>query len=72
MKNTCGHTYSKEGIMSMLRGKPTVKCPMPGCKQLVSTASLSDDVEMRVEIEQMMQAKERQGDDDEVTYTQID
>lgn len=42
----CGHTYSKEGIMSLLKSKKTVNCPVAGCGKKVSENSLIPDDDM--------------------------
>ena len=74
MRNVCGHTYSRAGIMGMLSSRRTVSCPVVGCRQLVSKDSLSEDVEMIVAIKRMQKGQQRTGgdDDDEPAYTQVD
>ena len=46
ISSACGHTYSKEGIMSLLGKKSTVPCPVAGCRKKVTAQSLSPDDDM--------------------------
>lgn len=43
---SCGHTYSKEGIMNYLRKKKSAACPVAGCGKMVTVDSLIPDEDM--------------------------
>ena len=43
---SCGHTYSKEGIMNYLRNRRSAVCPVAGCDKKVSVQSLVPDEDM--------------------------
>lgn len=43
---TCGHTYSREAILSLLNGQSSVKCPIAGCSKTVSANKLEPDEDM--------------------------
>ncbi|KAK8797116.1 hypothetical protein WA158_004326 [Blastocystis sp. Blastoise] len=47
LKNTtCGHTYSKEGILALLGRNGAVPCPVAACKSVVTKQTLVPDEEM--------------------------
>ena len=46
---TCGHVYSKEGIIHHLRN--SCECPLPGCSNThLSMSQLEEDVEMQMNV----------------------
>jgi Zinc-finger of the MIZ type in Nse subunit len=66
MKNkVCHHVYSRGGIMQHIRtqqsgGRPTVRCPVPGCNNTNITANqLEKDVETEMRIRQERRRQER-------------
>eukprot|EP01102_Stenamoeba_stenopodia_P004694 TRINITY_DN15016_c0_g1_i1.p1 TRINITY_DN15016_c0_g1~~TRINITY_DN15016_c0_g1_i1.p1 ORF type:complete len:228 (+),score=51.22 TRINITY_DN15016_c0_g1_i1:32-715(+) len=63
MKNSCGHTYSYDSIMTHIHKsrKRDVKCPVAGCRSMVSEATLQRDVEM----ERKMKKRELQSQDND-------
>eukprot|EP01092_Planopodium_desertum_P016570 TRINITY_DN9270_c0_g1_i2.p1 TRINITY_DN9270_c0_g1~~TRINITY_DN9270_c0_g1_i2.p1 ORF type:complete len:159 (-),score=7.41 TRINITY_DN9270_c0_g1_i2:62-538(-) len=66
----CGHVYSKKQIFSSLsttRAR-SIKCPLPGCSQLITKESLKDDKETLKNIERIKKLRAkgiRPGADDE-------
>ena len=68
--DSCGHSYSKEGIDGLLRRKKEVQCPFAGCAKMVSQATLKEDRVMIVNIKRIEQRKVRA--EDEISYTRID
>lgn len=52
VKGPCGHTYSKEGILGLLRNSSRrIKCPVAGCNSQLSEKDLEPDYQMRVLLE---------------------
>lgn len=43
---SCGHTYSKEGIMNYLKKRSFAVCPVAGCDKTVDVNSLVPDEDM--------------------------
>jgi SUMO ligase MMS21 Smc5/6 complex component len=58
----CGHVYSKEGIVQMLRARQT-RCPVAGCRNgVVTMEQLEEDMEtaMKVKRQRRREETERQ------------
>ena len=66
----CGHIYSYAGAMSLLkhsatsqnprsRGKPEVKCPVPGCSQKLKEDLLIKDPNLERELASLKRAQAR-------------
>eukprot|EP01112_Ceratiomyxa_fruticulosa_P018511 TRINITY_DN5928_c0_g2_i1.p1 TRINITY_DN5928_c0_g2~~TRINITY_DN5928_c0_g2_i1.p1 ORF type:complete len:237 (+),score=66.29 TRINITY_DN5928_c0_g2_i1:166-876(+) len=73
LKNTvCGHTYSKAGITSLLRGKRSNPCPVAGCNKQVSMSTLERDVEAELQVKQNKRNKgKKKKNEDEVEITDL-
>eukprot|EP00466_Bigelowiella_natans_P002230 jgi/Bigna1/82535/fgenesh1_pg.93_\ len=70
---TCGHIYSREAIMTLLKGKQKYKCPCAGCSQYVTVAGLVRDKkiekELRAFIEEEARKKANRSADMDFTQT---
>lgn len=52
VRTACGHAFERAVLLGMLeRNKGPIRCPIAGCRKMVSAASLRDDDELRLEVE---------------------
>ena len=72
MNKACRHNYSREGIRQFIGRKGEVECPSVGCNKMVSKASLTDNRELKVQIERLLKQQQAGDDDDETEFTQVD
>ena len=64
VKNVCGHVYSKEALMAYLgRGRGARGCPVAGCNQNVSMASVKPDEHMQRKLANSKKRKRSEEED---------
>ncbi|XP_021924448.1 E3 SUMO-protein ligase NSE2-like isoform X2 [Zootermopsis nevadensis] len=54
----CGHTFERSSIMSLLKNRRHIKCPLPGCVQKhVTVNDLEENRELKLQLGRALQAK---------------
>ncbi|GAM26154.1 hypothetical protein SAMD00019534_093290 [Acytostelium subglobosum LB1] len=57
---TCGHTYSRDAMLSMLKRTKTVGCPVVGCNKSCNESQLERDVEMEETVKRELRKRSRE------------
>lgn len=53
----CGHTFEKSSIMSLLKNRHHIRCPLPGCLQKsIRATDLEEHRELKLQLDQALKA----------------
>ncbi|PNF31677.1 hypothetical protein B7P43_G15139 [Cryptotermes secundus] len=53
----CGHTFEKRSIMSLLKKRPHIRCPLPGCVQKsIRATDLEEHHELKLQLDHALKA----------------